>query len=100
MPVNGTDVSRRAAELAIAMARAFEAPITALYVSGAKRDARRRRSGGTRERAQEQAILKEIVVLADQYDQEVETAVRADVAPTRRCSPRRNATATISSSWA
>jgi Kef-type K+ transport system membrane component KefB/nucleotide-binding universal stress UspA family protein len=81
VPVNGTEVSRRAAELAIAMARAFEAPITALYVSGAKRDARGRRGGGTRERAQEQAILKEIVVLADQYDQEVATRVRADQSP-------------------
>jgi nucleotide-binding universal stress UspA family protein len=81
VPVNGTEVSRRAAELAIAMARAFEAPITALYVSGAKRDARGRRGGGTRERAQEQAILKEIVVLADQYDQEVATRVRGDQSP-------------------
>ncbi|HEX4554141.1 MAG TPA: cation:proton antiporter [Xanthobacteraceae bacterium] len=81
VPVNGTEVSRRAAELAIAMARAFEAPITALYVSAAKRDARGRRGGGTRERAQEQAILKEIVVLADQYDQEVATRVRADQSP-------------------
>jgi Kef-type K+ transport system membrane component KefB/nucleotide-binding universal stress UspA family protein len=81
VPVNGTEVSRRAAELAIAMARVFEAPITTLYVSGTKRDARGRRGGGTRERAQEQAILKEIVVLADQYDQEVATRVRADQSP-------------------
>jgi nucleotide-binding universal stress UspA family protein len=80
VPVNGTEVSRRAAELAIAMARAFEAPITALYVSSAKRDARGRRGGG-RERAQAQAILKEIVVLADQYDQKVATRVRADQSP-------------------
>src|SRR5712671_1957834 len=77
VPVNGTEVSRRAAELAIAVAHAFEAPITALYVSGAKRDARGRH-GGTRERAREQAILKEIVQLAEQYDQQVATRVRAD----------------------
>jgi nucleotide-binding universal stress UspA family protein len=81
VPVNGTEVSRRAAELAIAVARAFEAPITALYVSGAKRDARGRRGGGSRERAQEQAILKEIVQLAEQYDQQVATRVRADQSP-------------------
>ncbi len=81
VPVNGTEVSRRAAELAIAVAHAFEAPITALYVSGAKRDARGRRGGGTRERAQEQAILKEIVQLAEQYDQAVATQVRADQSP-------------------
>ncbi len=81
VPVNGTEVSRRAAELAIAVAHAFEAPITALYVSGAKRDARGRRGGGSRERAQEQAILKEIVLLAEQYDQAVATRVRADQSP-------------------
>jgi nucleotide-binding universal stress UspA family protein len=81
VPVNGTEVSRRAAELAIAVAHAFEAPITALYVSGAKRDARGRRGGGSRERAQEQAILKEIVQLAEQYDQQVATRVRADQSP-------------------
>src|SRR5712671_4782089 len=81
VPVNGTEVSRRAAELAIAAAHAFEAPITALYVSGAKRDARGRRGGGSRERAQEQAILKEIVQLAEQYDQQVATRVRADQSP-------------------
>jgi len=80
VPVNGTEVSRRAAELAIAVAHAFEAPITALYVSGAKRDARGRH-GGTRERAREQAILKEIVQLAEQYDQQVATRVRADQSP-------------------
>jgi len=80
VPVNGTEVSRRAAELAIAVAHAFEAPITALYVSAAKRDARGRH-GGTRERAREQAILKEIVQLAEQYDQQVATRVRADQSP-------------------
>jgi Kef-type K+ transport system membrane component KefB/nucleotide-binding universal stress UspA family protein len=81
VPVNGTEVSRRAAELAIAVAHALEARITALYVSGAKRDARGRRGGGSRERAQEQAILKEIVLLAEQYDHAVATRVRADQSP-------------------
>jgi nucleotide-binding universal stress UspA family protein len=35
VPVNGTLVSRRAAEIAIAVARVLEAPIAALYVSNA-----------------------------------------------------------------
>ena len=40
VPVNGTDVSRRAAEVAIALARASKAPLTALYVApGGKQDA-------------------------------------------------------------
>jgi Kef-type K+ transport system membrane component KefB/nucleotide-binding universal stress UspA family protein len=73
VPVNGTDVSRRAAELALAAARVFKAPITALYVSGA--------GGKSRGRARryEQAILKDITQLADQYDQKVSTAVRSDI---------------------
>jgi Kef-type K+ transport system membrane component KefB/nucleotide-binding universal stress UspA family protein len=73
VPVNGTDVSRRAAELALAVARVFKAPITALYVSGAGSKAR------GRARSYEQAILKDITQLADQYDQKVSTAVRSDV---------------------
>ena len=72
VPVNGTEVSRRAAELAIGVARVFKAPITALYVSGAR--------GNGRNRRYEQAILKEVTQLADQYDQKVATAVRSDVA--------------------
>ena len=77
--VNGTDVSHRAAEVAITIARAFEAPITVLYVTrGARRTRQRQRS--LRSYRQEQAILKDIVELADQYDQEVKTAVHADVA--------------------
>ena len=79
VPVNGTEVSHRAAEVAITIARAFEAPITALYVTrGARRTRQRQRS--LRSYRQEQAILKEIVELADQYDQKVKTAVHSDVA--------------------
>ena len=77
VPVNGTDVSRRAAELAIAIARVVDAPLTALYVSN--RAPGERPSRGARRR--EQAVLKDIVELADQYDQEIETAVRANAAP-------------------
>jgi len=79
VPVAGTDISRRAAEVAIALARACECPITALYVANTGANAKRR--GGTRERRHEQAILKEIVQMADRYDIDVKTAVRSDVAP-------------------
>jgi Kef-type K+ transport system membrane component KefB/nucleotide-binding universal stress UspA family protein len=79
VPVNGTEVSRRAAEFAIAVARVFKAPITSLYVSALKAGQRGR--GGPRGRRYEQAILKEITEIADQYDQDVATAVRADTAP-------------------
>jgi Kef-type K+ transport system membrane component KefB/nucleotide-binding universal stress UspA family protein len=79
VPVTGTNISRRAAEVAIAVARACESPMTALYVANTGANAKRR--GGSRERRQEQAILKEVVQMADRYDVEVRTAVRADVAP-------------------
>jgi nucleotide-binding universal stress UspA family protein len=78
VPVAGTDLSRRAAEVAITIARACECPITALYVANTGNAKRR---GGVRERRQEQAILKEIVQMADRYDVKVTTAVRSDVAP-------------------
>jgi len=76
VPVSGTEVSRRAAEVAIAVARIVKAPITALYVT--PRSGQQRR--GARGRRYEQAILKEVVEMADQYDQRVATAVRSEVA--------------------
>jgi Kef-type K+ transport system membrane component KefB/nucleotide-binding universal stress UspA family protein len=79
VPVAGTDISRRAAEVAITLARACECPMTALYVANTGANAKRR--AGPRERRQEQAILKEIVQMADRYDVKVITAVRSDVAP-------------------
>jgi len=72
VPVNGTDVSRRAAEVAIVLARASKAPLTALYVTpGGKKSARQ----------YEEAILKDIVELGETYAMELRTAVRSDLAP-------------------
>ena len=72
-PVNGTETSRRAAEVAIVLARASGCPLTALYVA----------PGGKKKRARqyEEAILKDIVALADTYEVTLQTAVRADIAP-------------------
>jgi Kef-type K+ transport system membrane component KefB/nucleotide-binding universal stress UspA family protein len=81
VPLNGTDVSRRGAEVAIAIARAANAAITVLYVSNLKPPARRPRTNRWRVRPQEAAILKDAVDLADQYDQEVRIAVQSAVAP-------------------
>ena len=72
-PVNGTETSRRAAEVAIVLARANKAPITALYVAPSGK-------GKKRARQYEEAILKDIVALAETYDVTVHTAVRANVA--------------------
>jgi Kef-type K+ transport system membrane component KefB/nucleotide-binding universal stress UspA family protein len=83
VPVNGTDVSRRAAEVAIEMARGAQAPVTALYVSGAKGTQRGGGRGGARVRRHERAILDEVSELAGKYQLEIETAIRADIAPDR-----------------
>lgn len=71
VPINGTENSRRAAEVAIAIARVSHAPLTALYVAP---------GGRKRSRRYEEAILKDIVKLAETYDLDLRTAVRADVA--------------------
>jgi Kef-type K+ transport system membrane component KefB len=72
VPVNGTEFARRAAEVAVAIARASHAPMTALYVAPRDRKKRSRRY--------EEAILKDITKLAETYDTEIHTAVRANIA--------------------
>jgi nucleotide-binding universal stress UspA family protein len=77
VPVNGTEPSRRAAEVAITLARATKAPITVLYVAvrtATRRGARR----GIRTRRHEEAILKDIVAIADGYNMSIRTAVVAE----------------------
>jgi K+:H+ antiporter len=71
VPVNGSEYSRRAAEVATAIARASHAPLTALYVAP---------GGRKRSRRYEEAILKDISKLAETYDTEIRTAVRANIA--------------------
>jgi Kef-type K+ transport system membrane component KefB/nucleotide-binding universal stress UspA family protein len=74
VPVNGTDVSRRAAEVAVAVARANRATLSALYV--APGGAQKRRS-----RESADAIQKDVTKLAETFGVEIKTAVRADIAP-------------------
>jgi len=71
VPVNGTDVSRRAAEVAFALARSGGSRVSALYVASGRVRAMRR---------SEEAVLKDIVELADRYDARVRTALRVDTA--------------------
>src|SRR6516162_5233489 len=79
VPVTGNEVSRRAADVAIAIARASDCPITALYVATGASNGRKRR--GFRARWQEQAIMKDVVEMADRHDVIARTAVHSDVAP-------------------
>ena len=76
VPVNGTEASRRGAEVAITMARATKAPVTVLYVAVARRQARD--AAQLRSRRHEEAILKDIVAIADGYNMSIRTAVLAD----------------------
>ena len=77
VPVNGTEPSRRAADVAITMARATKASLTVLYVAvrAAGKESVRR---GLRTRRHEEAILKDIVAIADGYNMAIRTAVLAD----------------------
>jgi Kef-type K+ transport system membrane component KefB/nucleotide-binding universal stress UspA family protein len=79
-PISGTEISRNAAEVAFAIARAKKTPVTALYVAARPSNGnskRRRRSIKTRRH--EEAILKDIVELADTYNVKVKTAVIGDM---------------------
>jgi nucleotide-binding universal stress UspA family protein len=77
VPVNGTEVSRRAAEVALAIARSCGSPIAALYVAT---DAATRRPP-LRARREQESIIKDVIAMADRYDVKVRTEVRSDVAP-------------------
>ena len=74
VPVNGTEPSRRAAEVAITMARANKASLMVLYVAVGSNGKRR----GIRTRRHEESILKDIVAIADGYNMSIRTAVVAD----------------------
>jgi nucleotide-binding universal stress UspA family protein len=71
---------RRGAEVAIVIARVLDAPLTALYVSRLPARDRLGRYRETRARGREQAILKDIVELAERCGHRIRTAVRNDVA--------------------
>ena len=76
VPVNGTSVARRGAELALAIAAVTGAPVKMLYVARASRDEPR----DTVSHRRREAVLKDIVALADRYGVEIETAIRSRAA--------------------
>jgi Kef-type K+ transport system membrane component KefB/nucleotide-binding universal stress UspA family protein len=78
VPITGTEVSRRGAEVALAIARASRSSVTALYVPHSGATPRRRRFAGGR-RGQAEAILKDTVALAEQYGVPIRTAVRVNL---------------------
>jgi Kef-type K+ transport system membrane component KefB/nucleotide-binding universal stress UspA family protein len=82
IPVNGSDVSRRAAEVAFVLARASDARVSGLYVSsaGAGNAKGKRARRGSATRRSEEAVLKDIAELADRYDVNIRTAMQVDAA--------------------
>ena len=81
VPVTGTEASRRAAEIGVAIARASGAPVTALYVStGRTRSAARSFRNALQSRRRHEAILRDVVEMADRYGMDIRTDVKIDVA--------------------
>ena len=81
-PVTGTAISKHAAEVAVELARAAHADLTILYVSATQLlpDARAQRRRRLLTRRHEEAVLREIVAVADHYELRVRTKIRiADV---------------------
>jgi Kef-type K+ transport system membrane component KefB/nucleotide-binding universal stress UspA family protein len=82
IPVNGTDVARRAAEIGFTLARANDAQVTVLYVTGTPATGRgngRQRTGASRRN--DAAVLKDIAKLADRFEVRVRRSMRSDMAP-------------------
>jgi nucleotide-binding universal stress UspA family protein len=81
-PITGSEVSRHGAEVAVALARATRRPLTVLYVAAQSMRAKPLSILGAQRREQE-AVLKDIVKIADQYGVRVRTAVTAHASPAR-----------------
>jgi Kef-type K+ transport system membrane component KefB/nucleotide-binding universal stress UspA family protein len=78
--IAGTGASRRAAEVAVALARGSRGRLVALYVSdspASKQERRSRRASATHQ--QEEAVLKEVAEIADRYSTPIRTAVRVNI---------------------
>jgi Kef-type K+ transport system membrane component KefB/nucleotide-binding universal stress UspA family protein len=67
VPVNGSPQSRRAAEIAFALARATGAAVHCLFVS--------QTDGRSRTRAREESVLKDMTELGERYDVKVTTRI-------------------------
>jgi Kef-type K+ transport system membrane component KefB/nucleotide-binding universal stress UspA family protein len=83
LAVNGTEVSRRAAEVGLTLARADDAQVTALYVTrssgpgGAGKSASRMRAS----RRGERAVLKDIAALAERFEVDMRSTTLSNLAP-------------------
>ena len=83
VPVRGNKVSRRAAEVALAIAKTSKSPMTALYVLGTVGlgAAQRLLNRPTTTHHYEAAVLKDIVELAEREGRSIRKTLRLDVSP-------------------
>jgi len=81
IPVNGTDVSRRAVEVGLTLARVSDAHVTALYVTRASTSPATSTRRRLVMRRNELGVLKDIAALAERYDVPLRNTTRADMAP-------------------
>lgn len=80
VPINGTEIARRGAELAITLARACGCPVTALHIAN---------TGTTTQRTwrgfyageQARAVVDEVAEMAQRHRVRMNTVVRTDIAP-------------------
>ncbi|HVT55612.1 MAG TPA: cation:proton antiporter [Xanthobacteraceae bacterium] len=80
--VTGTDISSRAAEVAIVLARGSNARVTALYVTTMSHDGKNPFvNPASASHRREEATLKDIVEIGEQYGADIRTAVRVDGTP-------------------
>ena len=82
VPVNGTEISRRGLEMALAMASAEDTTITALLVAERKPESPRRKASRTAAgRKAEKAILEDVRALAKRYGHAIKPAIHLEGSP-------------------
>jgi Kef-type K+ transport system membrane component KefB/nucleotide-binding universal stress UspA family protein len=79
VPVSGSGVSRRGAEVAVALARAGTTSLRVMYVSTTRDKGSHR--GASVSHAREEAILKDMTLLAARYRVDAATVLHAHAAP-------------------
>ena len=80
VPVTGTPISRRSAELAVALAHASQGSLTALHITGTRnrpRSWQHRLGAALASASSADAIIREVVRLGEHYGVEVKGALRS-----------------------
>ena len=79
VPISGTEISRRAAEVAIMLARAYRCSVTVLHVANtaATKPRRLRSQAGPQRRA----IINEVAEMGARHGVKLRTALQSDAAP-------------------